>query len=148
MKIIKSLTVFIICLCSSTLLHAQEVKTEIAKPIEAKTAATDASKPSPQPVFKPQPQVAAAATDAPAAVETPSPLTRKEDAKQPEGKDKLEAKTLNANDIATPGGEEGKKIMAGKTTRPKDPIYSPSTADAKPAPPATKSSAGNQQQQQ
>jgi hypothetical protein len=148
MKIIKSFAAILVCISSSTLLHAQEVKTEIAKPIEAKTAATDASKPSPQPVFKPQPQVAATATDVPAAAETPSPLTRKEDAKQPEGKDKLEAKTLDKNDIATPGGEEGKKIMAGKTTRPKDPIYSPSTADAAPAPPVTKSSAVNQQQQQ
>lgn len=146
MKIIKLIPAFTICLCSAGLLHAQEVKTDIAKPVEVKTSANASDKASAQSTFKPQPQVAA--SDAPAAVaETPSPLTRKEDTK-PVAKEKTEVKTLSANDVVIPGGEEGRKIMAGNTTRPKDPIYSPSTADAKPAPPVTKSSARNQQQQQ
>ena len=146
MKIVQSFAAILVCISSSTLLHAQEIKTEIAKPLEVKIPSTDANKPSPQPVFKPQPQVAA--TEAPAAAaETPSPLTRKEDAK-PADKEKMEVKIVSENDIVTPGGEEGRKVMAGKTTRPKDPIYSPSTADAKPAPPVSKSPASNQQQQQ
>lgn len=146
MKIIKLIPAFIICLCSSALLHAQENKTEIAKPVEVKIAATDANKPSPQPVFKPQPQVAASATDAPAAAETPSPLTRKEEAK-PAGKDKPQVKIVSDNDVVTPGGEEGRRILAGKTARPEEAIYSPSTADAKPAPPVTGTAKGSQQKQ-
>lgn len=133
MKIVKSFTAILVCICSSALLHAQEIKTEIAKPVEAKTAATDANKPSPQPVFKPQPQVAAAATDAPAAAETPSPLTRKEEAK-PAGRDKPQVKLVSENDVVTPGGEEGRKIMAGNTTKPAPEINNQSTIDTRPAP--------------
>lgn len=147
MKIIKLIPAFTICFCSAGLLHAQEVKTDIAKPVEVKTLVNNSDKTTSQSTFKPQAQVAATATEAPAASETPSPLTRKEDV-QPPVKEKTEVKTVSANDVVIPGGEEGRKIMAGKTTRPKDPIYSPSTADAKPAPPVTKSSARNQQQLQ
>lgn len=147
MKIIKSFAAILVCISTPALLHAQEIKTEIAKPIEVKTPATDANKPSPQPVFKPQPQVAATAIDASAAAETPSPLTRKEDAK-PEGQDKLQIKTLDKNDIATPGGEEGRKIMAGKTTRPAAEINNQSTVDPRPAPQVKTPKPVNGQQQQ
>ena len=118
--------------CATTILYAQEIKTEIAKPIEVKIPAAN-NKTSPQPELKPQPQVAATPANAPAAAETPSPLTRKEDAK-PVEKEKLEAKTFNNNDIATPGGEEGRKIMEGKSTQPAPEINSQSTIDPRPAP--------------
>lgn len=113
MKIIKTFTLTIICLCATTFLNAQELKAEKVKPVEVKIPATANNRPSPQPELKPQPQVAATATEAPAAAEVPSPLTRKDDAK-PEEKDKLEAKVLTPQAIATPGGEEGRKILAGK----------------------------------
>jgi hypothetical protein len=133
MKIIKSLLLLAVCFCTATIVYAQEPKAEIAKPIEVKIPAVASNKPSPQPELKPQPQVAAIATDAPAAAAAPSPLTLKEDAK-PEEKEKQELKTFDPKDIATPGGEEGRKIIAGNASAPKDPIFSPSTVDPKPAP--------------
>lgn len=147
MKSIKSFPVLLVCLGAAMLSHAQEIKTDIAKPVEVKASANASDKATPHSTFKPQPQVAATATEAPAAAETPSPSARKEDVKPPV-KEKTEVKIVSENNVVIPGGEEGRKIMAGKTTRPKDPIYSPSTADVKPAPPVTKSSARNQQQQQ
>ncbi len=81
MKIIKSLLLLTVGFCITTILHAQEIKAEVGKPIEVKIPANANNKPSPQPQLKPQPQVAAVATEAPAAAETPSPLTRKDDAK-------------------------------------------------------------------
>ncbi|MBK9483711.1 MAG: hypothetical protein IPO01_00295 [Chitinophagaceae bacterium] len=131
MKIVKSLLLLAVSICTTTILFAQEIKTEIAKPIEVKIPAAN-NKPSPQPELKPQPQVAATPANAPAAAETPSPLTRKEDAK-PVEKEKLEVKTLNKNDIATPGGEEGRKIMEGKSTQPAPEINSQSTIEPRPA---------------
>ena len=133
MKIIKSLFLLTGGFCATTILYAQEIQTEIAKPIEVKIPAVANDKHSPPPTLKMQPQVAAIATDAPAAAAAPSPLTRKEDAK-PVEKEKLEAKTFNNNDIATPGGEEGRKIMEGKSTKPAPEINSQSTIDPRPAP--------------
>lgn len=43
MKIIKSFYIAAVSLCSTTLLHAQELKTEIAKPIECKLTPTASS---------------------------------------------------------------------------------------------------------
>jgi hypothetical protein len=138
MKIIKSFFLLTVGFCATTIVYAQELKPEIAKPLEAKIPAAANNRPSPQPELKPQLQ---------AAPEVPSPLTRKEEAK-PAVNEKLEAKTVNKNEIATPGGEEGKKIMAGNTTRPTDPIYSPSTIDPKPAPQVKPAKPANGQQQQ
>ena len=132
MKIIRSVLLLTVGFCATTIVFAQEIKTEIAKPIEVKIPAVANDKPSPQPTLKPQPQVAAIATDAPAAAVAPSPLTQKEDAK-PVEKEKLEAKTFNNNDIATPGGEEGRKIMEGKSTQPAPEINSQSTIEPRPA---------------
>jgi hypothetical protein len=146
MKIIKALLLSIVGLCAISCLHAQQLQNEIAKPVEVKIPAIVNNKPSPQPALIPQPQVAA--TDAPtAAAETPSPLTRKEDAK-PAVKEKQEVKIASDKEVVTPGGEEGRKIMAGKSSKPAEPVYSPSTVDTKNAPPVTRSSGSNQQQQQ
>jgi hypothetical protein len=147
MKIIKSIPVLLVCICTTILLHAQDTKTEIAKPVEVKIQAVANNAPSPQPALIPQPQVAATPTNAPAAAaETPSPLTRKEDAK-PAVKEKTEVKIASDKDVITPGGEEGRKIMAGKASKPNEPVYSPSTIDTKPAPQVTRSAGSNQQQQ-
>jgi len=55
MKNIKSFLVLAACICTTTLLHAQEVKTEIAKKTEAKAppASTVTSIPSPSPELTP-----------------------------------------------------------------------------------------------
>ncbi|MBK8609047.1 MAG: hypothetical protein IPL84_03645 [Chitinophagaceae bacterium] len=70
--------------------------------------------------------------EAPPAAQAPSPLTRKEDAK-PEEKDKLEAKVITPTAIATPGGEEGRKTLAGKAEdqTPSGPT-TPNTIDQNP----------------
>jgi hypothetical protein len=139
MKIIKSLLLLTVGFCVTTLLLAQEVKTDIAKPLEVKIPATGDNKTSPQPKQKQQ---------APAdAVAVPSPYTRKAEP-QPQVNEKPEAIPLNKNDIATPGGEEGKKIMAGKASKPTDTIYSPSTIDPKLIPPPVTKAAKSSQQQQ
>jgi hypothetical protein len=144
MKIIKTLLLNMVGLCAISSLHAQQLQNEIAKPIEVKIPAAASNRPSPQPELKPQPQVAAIATDAPPAAETPSPLTRKEDAK-PAVKEKQEVKIASDKDVVTPGGEEGRKIMTGKTTQPAPEINSQSTIDPKPAPQVKPSANGRQQ---
>ncbi len=149
MKILKSLLLLTVGFCTTTILYAQDVKTEIAKPEEIKTpnrAATNT--PSPAPEFKPQPGGALpkAATSSTVA-EAPSPLTRKENVK-PEEKEKLEAKTFDAGSIAKPGGEEGRKILAGKSTSTAPEINNQSTIDPKPAPQVKTAKPANGQQQQ
>lgn len=146
MKIIKSIATLIVCLCTTTFLHAQELKTEVARPVEIKIPASANNKPSPQPELKPQPQVAAVATEAPAAAEAPSPLTRKEDAK-PEEKDKPEAKVISPTAIATPGGEAGRKTMEGKSEAPKrSTTTTPNTIDQNMRPLPTKAAVSKEQQ--
>lgn len=54
MKIIKTFSLVTISLCVTTLLHAQELKSEVGKPIEPKLTSTD-NRPSPAPVLKPDP---------------------------------------------------------------------------------------------
>lgn len=149
MKIIKSFLLVTVGICATTLLYAQDVKTETAKPEEIKIPTRAATNtPSPAPEFKPQPGGAApkAATSATVA-EAPSPLTRKENVK-PEEKENLEAKIFNKNDIATPGGEEGRKKLAGKSTSPAPEINNQSTIDPKPAPQVKTAKPTNGQQQQ
>jgi hypothetical protein len=149
MKIIKSLNLIIVCLCTTTVLHAQEIKTEIAKPVEVKatTQGGRINTPSPQPELKPQPQVAAISTDAPPAAEAPSPLTRREEAK-PAVKEKTEVKIASDKDVVTPGGEEGRKIMTGNTTQPAPEINSQPTIDTRPAPQVKMAKPVNGRQQQ
>jgi hypothetical protein len=55
MKIIKTFSLVTISLFVSTLLHAQELKTEVGKPIEPKLTSAD-NRPSPAPVLKPDPK--------------------------------------------------------------------------------------------
>ena len=124
MKIIKSITAIIICLGATALLHAQEVKPEIEKKMEVKVPAAANS--------TSMPGLKSPTLEAPPAAQAPSPLTRKEDAK-PEEKDKLEAKVITPTAIATPGGEEGRKTLAGKAEdqKPSGPT-TPNTIDQNP----------------
>jgi hypothetical protein len=148
MKLIKSFFLLIVGFCTTTILYAQELQPEIAKPIEVKIlpAAVD-NKPSPVSQLKPQPGPGPKETTLSAVAETPSPLTRKENVTLEE-KEKLEVKTLNAKDIATPGGEEGRKTLAGKTTRPTPEINNQSTIDPRPAPQVKPAKPVNGKQQQ
>ncbi len=139
MKIIRSITAIIICLGATTLLHAQEVKPEIEKKMEVKVPATANS--TSMPGLKSQ------TLEAPAATQAPSPLTRKEDAK-PSVRENQETKIASEKDVVTPGGEEGRKIMAGKTTQPAPEINNQSTIDPKPAPQVKTPKPVNGRQQQ
>lgn len=79
MKIIKSFLLVTFGLCATSLLHAQEVKTEILKETEIKAPPDNIApiKPSPALVFKPMNGVAP--NEAPAAaLQTPSPLKKDE----------------------------------------------------------------------
>lgn len=101
---------------------------------------------SPPPVTPPemsntQKPVTAAVPDA----QTPSPLTRDKNQPPPE-KEKPVLKAVNDKEPSIPGGEEGRKIMAGKTTRPTPEIINHSTADPKAQPvPAAKPAVSKQQ---
>jgi hypothetical protein len=87
-------------------------------------------------------------TNTEAVTETPSPLTRDKN-QQPEEKTKPTMKLVDDKDVVTPGGEEGRKIMAGKATRPAPEIKNQSTIDPKPAPqPVKLAKPANGQQQQ
>jgi hypothetical protein len=100
MKIIKSFLLMVIGLCTSALLHAQEVTTQVQKHTEVipppASAASNAA--SPAPVFKPQPAVAATAPAAAAVAETPSAFKKKEAAKTSD-KPKLTLAPTTANPI-------------------------------------------------
>lgn len=137
MKIIRSFFLLTACLSATTIVYAQEVKPEITKKPEVRT-------PAPPPGIKMQPEPVPALTDTPAVTENPAKL--KADAK-PDEQEKLEAIPLKITDIATPGGEAGRKIMEGNTGSPKDPIFSPSTTDPEPTMPVIKPAKSNRQQQ-
>lgn len=99
MKIIKTFLLVNVCLCATTLLHAQEVKTEVLKQTEIKPppAATITNVPSPAPELKPMNGVAP--KEAPvAATEAPSPFKKEENKNQVGPTNNLTAeqlKTLN-----------------------------------------------------
>ena len=77
--------------------------------------------------------------------ETPSPVARDKN-QPPLEKEKPVMKVINDKEPSIPGGEEGRKIMAGKTTRPAPEIIRHSTADPKAQPaPAAKPSVSKQQ---
>ncbi len=83
MKIIKPFLLVTVGLCATSLLHAQEIKTEILKPTEIKAppATTITNMPSPAPMLMPMNGVApkeAAVVTSP----TPSPLNKDENKKQ------------------------------------------------------------------
>lgn len=139
---IKQILLVTALLFSAAFAQAQDLtKKPAAKPIPQEDALPPVKPPemsnSPKPVSTTE-----------SVAETPSPLTRDKN-QQPEEKSTPTLKLVGEKDVATPGGEEGRKIMAGKTTRPPAEINNLSTIDPKPAPlpvkPA-KPATGQQQQ--
>ena len=131
MKIIKSFFLVTISLCATTLLHAQELKAEVGKPVEIKQPSAD-NRPSPAPVVKPQDGIV---PTAPAkAAETPSPLKREETNNQAE-QPKTEVKTMDAN-AATNKLSAGNKAGNGASEKPPQILVTPNTTEliVKPAP--------------
>ena len=103
MKSIKSFCLVTICLCATTLLHAQEVKAEIAKPAES-TVPPPGSKPAATPDLISQPKMIELRKSENAVQETPSPYNKVKS---------------NDKDPVTSLSAENAKILAGKGERPK-----------------------------
>lgn len=101
MKIIKSFLFITASLCVTTLIHAQDIKAEIAKPIES-TVPAPGSKPAATANVTPQPKMIELRKSENAVQETPSPYKVKNDTNP--------AASLSA---------ENAKILAGKAERPK-----------------------------
>jgi len=152
MKIIRSFLLITVCLCATTLLHAQQAKNENNKPPELTTevlkqpevkipSQTAHNTPSPTPELKPQ-----LATEKPVAAETPKSLVSEEEVK-PQQKEKPATKIDESNTNAIPGGEEGRKIFAGKAETPKQGTTTPNTIDQNMRP-LPKAAVSKQQQQQ
>ena len=119
MKIIKSFLLVTRGLCTTTLLQAQEIKTEILKPtaIKPPPAATITNIPSPAPQLNPMNGVAP--KEAPvAATQAPSPLKKDENKSQPEDP-KTEALTIEANGPKNNLTAEQLKTLNGIAEKPK-----------------------------
>lgn len=141
MKNIKSITLAIFCMSSVACVLAQ---TETKK-------MTD--RPVPQvalpPVQLPEmPNAPKPVANAVPVAEKPSPSASDKN-QQPEQTVKPNFKLVDNKEPEAPGGEEGKKIMAGKATKPAPVINNHSTIDPTPAPQLTKPAKPvNGQQQQ
>ena len=119
MKIIKSLLLGTVALCAPTLLHAQEIKTEILKPtaIKLPPASDISNKPSPAPQLNLMNGVAP--KEAPvAATQAPSPLKKDENINQPENP-KTVALTIEANGPKNNLTPEQLKTLNGIADKPK-----------------------------
>jgi hypothetical protein len=127
MKNIKSIALSVFCMCAAICAQAQiETKKPVGSPIPQVSlppVQAPEMKNAPKPV-----------TYTEAVAETPSPLTRDKNQQQPEEKAKLKLVLVDEKEVATPGGEEGRKIMEGKTNQPAPEINNQSTVDPKPAP--------------
>ena len=102
MKIIKSFLFITASLCVTTLVHAQDIKAEIAKPIES-TVPAPGSRPAATPDLISQPKMIELRKRENAVQETPSPYNKVKNDTNP-------AASLSA---------ENAKILAGKAERPK-----------------------------
>jgi len=120
MKIIRSFCLITVCLGTATLLHAQQaqdIKTEIAKPVQVNIPQAE-NKPSPQPVFTAQPGITLK-PDAPATVnETPSPFKKDEKNKVTEPA-KLTMKLVDENQNKKTLSAEDNKTLNGVSEKPK-----------------------------
>jgi hypothetical protein len=138
MKMIKQIVWVTVLLFSAAGLQAQE--------LTKKPAGNSSPQVSSPPVKAPE--MNNAPKPVTNATETPSPLTRDKN-QQPEEKVKPKLVLADDKEVATPGGEEGRKIMAGKASRPVAEINNHSTIDPNPAPqPVKPAKPVNGQQQQ
>jgi len=150
MKIIKSSLIVIVAICATTLLHGQQtknennkppvLKTEVLKQPEAKLPPQAAHNNVSSPELKPQD-----ANEKPVAAEAPKSLVSEEEIKRQE-KEKPATKVDEANNNSVPGGEDGKKIFAGKAENPKQAPTIPNTIDQN-VRPLPKPAVSKQQQQ-
>lgn len=132
MKIIKPSLLIATGLCMATWANAQQ---QTAKPIETPPVKQE---------LKPVPKEVPADAEQAA----PSPLKRDKNNKAPE-KENTSAVLKKDIKVATPGGAQQAKILAGSTEKPGPVIVSPSTIDPKVQPaPAAKPAAIKQQQNQ
>ena len=102
MKIIKSFLFITASLCVTTLVHAQDIKAEIAKPIES-TVPAPGSRPAANTDLIPQPKMIEFKKSENAVQETPSPYTKVKN---------------DTNPVASLSAENA-KILAGTAERPK-----------------------------
>lgn len=139
MKNIKTITLSAFCLCTAIAAQAQ---TDIQKPVDrpvVKVPVLSAQTPE-------MPNAPKMSTAAVSPAETPSPEARDKN-QQPSTQQKPVTKIADDKEVTTPGGEEGRKIMAGKTTQPKPEVSSQTTIDTRPAPQVAMPRPVNGQQQ-
>ena len=144
MTIIKSFTPFIIFLSASTSLHAQEIKAEVAKPVERKIPAAQAPVPSPMPVVKPMDGIVNQEIS-PDAAKTPLPAA-KDETKKPGADAKTVALTLDPAAATKKLTGEQVKVLNGNKETPAPAAARPNTIDANARPvPVTRSTLVNQE---
>ncbi|MBK8493561.1 MAG: hypothetical protein IPL50_00160 [Chitinophagaceae bacterium] len=148
MKIIQSFFLLTVGFCATTIVYAQELKPEIAKPIEVKIlpAAID-TKPSPVSELKPQPGPDPKETASSAVAETPSPLKKDENIK-PNENAKTVALTIEGNEATKNLTAEQLKTLNGVSEMPKVKTAMPNTIDNSVRPVPAKPAVGKVQQQQ
>lgn len=108
MKIIKTFSLVTISLCVTTLLHAQELKTEVGKPIEPKLTSAD-NRPSPAPVLIPDAKSELKTTEA---ANVSSTVTDEEIKPQIVPEKNLAAASPSTIDVAIPNTVLPKPIMS------------------------------------
>ncbi len=126
MKMIKQIFLVTALLFSAVHLQAQDVTNKSAVNPTPREILPPAK--APEMFNAPKPLA-----NAEAVTETPLPLTWEKDQLQQE-KDKPTLKLADDKEVVSPGGEEARKIMAGKTTKPAPEIITHSTIDPKAVP--------------
>lgn len=127
---IKQLILFIVLLFSAALVQAQNVTKKPVGNSSPQLSLPLAQVPEMSNALKP-------VTNTEGVTETPSPLTKDKN-QQIQEKEKPVMKLADDKKAVTPGGEEGRRIMAGKATRPALEINNQSTIETKPASPPVK----------
>lgn len=125
MKIIKPLLLLTICICTTTILSAQELKPEPAKPVAIKIP-DDENKPSPE--FRQQPVTPPTKTISSVVAEKPSPREIDENLKPTENA-KPVALTIDADAATKKLTAQQLKTSNGISERPKVPTVPPNTID-------------------
>lgn len=148
MKIIQSFLLLTVGFCATTVVYAQELKPEIAKPVEIKIAPAAAdNKPSSLPELKPQPGADSKETASSAVGETASPLKKDENVK-PNENAKTVALTIEGNETTKNLTAEQLKTLNGVSERPTVKAAVPNTIDNSVRPVPAKPAVGKVQQQQ
>lgn len=147
MKIIKPFFLLTVGFCATTIVYAQDLKPEIAKPLEIKvTTPTVDNKQSPVPEFKPLPVAAVKEIKPVSVAETPQ-ADSNDESLEPAAIVKAEAKTIDADAAREKLTPEQLKTYNGNSARPKEQSAMPNTADS-PIRPALPKPAVNKVQQE